>query len=125
MARGSLSQAAVPQGSTRPSRDRQAADARAPPPVPDRGRSGGRGRMASRKTLNLDNLEALGARRLAELLLELPAGDAAAKRRLRLELSAEGGPEAGAAGNRKRAPAPPAGPPLRARGERAPPPGGP
>src|SRR3954451_18219917 len=50
--------------------------------------------MASKKTLNLDNLEALGARRLAELLLELAAGDAAAKRRLRLELSAEAGPEA-------------------------------
>src|SRR3954469_17866446 len=50
--------------------------------------------MASKRTLNLDNLEALGAKRLAELLLELAAGDAAAKRRLRLELSAEAGPEA-------------------------------
>jgi hypothetical protein len=50
--------------------------------------------MASKKTLNLDNLQALGARRLAELLLELAAGDAAAKRRLRLELSAEAGPGA-------------------------------
>ena len=102
MARGSLSQAAVPQGSTRPRRDRQAADARAAPPVPDQGRSGGRGRTASKKTLNLDNLEALGARRLAELLLELAAGDAAAKRRLRLELSAEAGPEAVAADIGKR-----------------------
>ncbi|HEY4565240.1 MAG TPA: hypothetical protein VIJ36_19820, partial [Thermoanaerobaculia bacterium] len=34
--------------------------------------------MASKKTLNLDNLQALGARRLAGLLLELAAGDAAA-----------------------------------------------
>src|SRR4051812_21725299 len=102
MARGSLSQAAVPQRSTRPRRDRQAADARTAPPVPDQGRPGQRGRMASKKTLNLDNLEALGARRLAGLLLELAAGDAAAKRRLRLELSAEAGPEAVAADIGKR-----------------------
>src|SRR3954468_8683083 len=66
------------------------------------GTSAGRGRMASKKTLNLDNLQALGARRLAELLLELAAGDAAAKRRLRLELSAEAGPEAVAADIGKR-----------------------
>src|SRR5690348_440838 len=58
--------------------------------------------MASKKTLNLDNLQALGARRLAGLLLELAAGDAAAKRRLRLELSAEAGPEAVAADIGKR-----------------------
>src|SRR3954467_15993722 len=102
MARGSLSQAAVPQGSTRPRRDRQAADARTAPPGPDQGRPGQRGRTASKKTLNLDNLQALGARRLAELLLELAAGDAAAKRRLRLELSAEAGPEAVAADIGKR-----------------------
>src|SRR4051812_11677470 len=102
MARGSLSQAAVPQRSTRPRRDRQAADARTAPPVPDQGRPGQRGRAASKKTLNLDNLQALGARRLAELLLELAAGDAAAKRRLRLELSAEAGPEAIAADIGKR-----------------------
>src|SRR4051795_9967651 len=102
MARGSLPQAAVPQGSTRPRRDRQAVDARAAMPVPDQGRSGGRGRTASKKTLNLDNLQALGAKRLAGLLLELAAGDAAAKRRLRLELSAEAGPEAIAADIGKR-----------------------
>src|SRR4051795_10381376 len=102
MARGSLSQAAVPQGSTRPRRDRQAVDARPAPPVPDQGRPGQRGRTASKRTLNLDNLQALGARRLAELLLELAAGDAAAKRRLRLELSAEAGPEAVAADIGKR-----------------------
>src|SRR4051794_11686865 len=102
MARSSLSQAAVPRGFTRPRRDRQAADARVAPPVPDQGRSGERGRTASKKTLNLDNLQALGARRLAELLLELAAGDATAKRRLRLELSAEAGPEAVAADIGKR-----------------------
>ncbi|MGC2855142.1 DUF6880 family protein [Novispirillum sp. DQ9] len=43
--------------------------------------------MASKSTLNAKNLEALGAERLAELLMELSAGDAAAKRRLRLELA--------------------------------------
>ena len=42
--------------------------------------------MASNKTLNAKNLEALGAARLAELLLEISTGNAAAKRRLRLEL---------------------------------------
>lgn len=42
--------------------------------------------MASKKTLNAKNLEALGARRLAELLIEVSAGSSAAKRRLRLEL---------------------------------------
>jgi len=54
-------------------------------------------RMASKKSVNLANLEALGAARLAELLLELSAGDAGIKRRLRLELSAEAGAEAVAA----------------------------
>src|SRR4051795_9450197 len=102
MARGSLPQAAVPQGSTRPRRDRQAADARTAPPGPGQGRPGQRGRPASKKTLNLGNLQALGARRLAELLLELAAGDAAAKRRLRLALSPEAGPEAVAADIGKR-----------------------
>ncbi len=43
--------------------------------------------MASNKTLNAKNLEALGASRLAELLLEISTGSAAAKRRLRLELA--------------------------------------
>jgi Family of unknown function (DUF6880) len=38
-------------------------------------------------TLNAKNLEALGAARLAKLLLEISTGDAAAKRRLRLELA--------------------------------------
>ncbi len=43
--------------------------------------------MASKKTLNAKNLEALGAQLLAELLIEISTGDAAAKRRLRLELA--------------------------------------
>jgi len=42
--------------------------------------------MASKKTLNAENLEALGAQRLAELLMDIAEGDAATKRRLRLEL---------------------------------------
>jgi tetratricopeptide (TPR) repeat protein len=49
--------------------------------------------MASSKTLNAKNLAALGADRLSAILLDLVAGDAGAKRRLRLELAslAEGG----------------------------------
>lgn len=47
--------------------------------------------MASEKTLNAKNLAALGAERLAELLLELTTGDASAKRRLRLELASRSG----------------------------------
>jgi hypothetical protein len=43
--------------------------------------------MAPKKTLNAKNLEALGAERLAELLIKISAGNAAAKRRLRLELA--------------------------------------
>ena len=41
----------------------------------------------SKKTLNKDNLSALGAERLADLLLEVSTGSADIKRRLRLELS--------------------------------------
>lgn len=44
-------------------------------------------RVTSRKTLNAPNLEALGATRLAALLIEISTGNAAAKRRLRLELA--------------------------------------
>lgn len=58
--------------------------------------------MASKTTLNARNLEALGATRLAALLLELSEGDAAAKRRLRLELAAEAGPSEMARQVRKR-----------------------
>lgn len=43
--------------------------------------------MASKTTLNAKNLEVLGAERLAELLIEIATGSAAAKRRLRLELA--------------------------------------
>ncbi len=53
--------------------------------------------MASRTTLNAKNLEALGARSLAELLLEISKGSAPAKQRLRLALAGEqGAVEAGA-----------------------------
>lgn len=41
----------------------------------------------SKKTLNTSNLEALGAERLAALLMEVSSGSADIKRRLRLELS--------------------------------------
>ncbi|WP_353228762.1 DUF6880 family protein [Novosphingobium sp.] len=58
--------------------------------------------MASEKTLNAKNLAALGAERLADLLLELATGDAAAKRRLRLELASRSGGSDVAAEIRKR-----------------------
>lgn len=58
--------------------------------------------MASEKTLNAKNLAALGAGSLAELLLELANGDAAAKRRLRLELAGQSGGDDVAAEVRKR-----------------------
>ncbi len=51
--------------------------------------------MASETTLNAKNLAGLGADRLAELLLELAEGDAAAKRRLRLELASRNGGDVG------------------------------
>ena len=43
--------------------------------------------MAPKTALNAKNLEALGAERLAELLIEISTGNTAAKRRLRLELA--------------------------------------
>lgn len=43
--------------------------------------------MASENSLNLKNLKALGAERLAELLLELASGDASAKRRFVIDLT--------------------------------------
>ena len=43
--------------------------------------------MTAKAALNTKNLEALGAERLAELLIEISAGNAAAKRRLRVELA--------------------------------------
>jgi len=48
--------------------------------------------MASRKTVTAKNLEALGTTRLAELLIETSAGNAAVRRRLRMELAAAQSP---------------------------------
>ena len=48
--------------------------------------------MASKSTLNASNLEALGAERLAELLIEISTGNASAKRRLRMELAGSRSP---------------------------------
>ena len=47
--------------------------------------------MASKKTVTLDNLVALGPERLAAILVELANDDAEIKRRLRLELAAQAG----------------------------------
>ncbi len=47
--------------------------------------------MASGKTLNAANLEALGALQLADLLIEISKGNAAAQRRLRLALAGGAG----------------------------------
>lgn len=58
--------------------------------------------MASKITLNAKNLEALGAARLAELLIEISTGDAAIKRRLRLELAGAASPAEAAREIRKR-----------------------
>lgn len=58
--------------------------------------------MASKSVLNHDNLKALGADRLAGLLLEVATGDAATKRRLRLELAAAESPRKLAADLQKR-----------------------
>ncbi len=58
--------------------------------------------MASKSVLNHENLTALGAERLADLLLEVATGDAAAKRRLRLELAAAESPRKLAADLAKR-----------------------
>lgn len=48
--------------------------------------------MAGQSSLNAKNLEALGAARLAELLLTLSKGDASASRMLRLALAEQKGP---------------------------------
>jgi hypothetical protein len=47
--------------------------------------------MANKTSLNAKNLEALGTARLAELLMDLCQGNAAAKRALRLALAEQGG----------------------------------
>src|SRR5215831_8961665 len=49
--------------------------------------AGYRSRVAAKSALNAKNLEALGLERLAALLIEISAGNAAAKRRLRMELA--------------------------------------
>ena len=48
-------------------------------------------RGPAKKTLNASNLEALGAERLAAMLLEVGDDYPAIKRRLRLELAGEAG----------------------------------
>lgn len=53
-----------------------------------------RKKRTAKRTLNAENLQSLGAPRLAALLMDLTAGNATAKRRLRLELAASAGPEA-------------------------------
>ncbi|WFT81247.1 MULTISPECIES: DUF6880 family protein [unclassified Methylobacterium] len=45
--------------------------------------------MASKKTVSVANLTALGAERLAKILIELADENAQVKRRLRLEFAAE------------------------------------
>lgn len=59
-------------------------------------------RVAAKSTLNAKNLEALGPERLAELLIEISTGNAAAKRRLRLELAGAANPQEMAKEVRKR-----------------------
>lgn len=49
--------------------------------------------MASKRTLNAKNLEALGAAALAELLIEVSGGNAVIQRRLRLALATGEGTE--------------------------------
>lgn len=58
--------------------------------------------MASQRTLNARNLEALGAAALAELLMEVSSGQAVIQRRLRLALAAAEGASGGAQEVRKR-----------------------
>lgn len=58
--------------------------------------------MVAKKTLSADRLEALGARRLAELLMDVADQDAGIARRLRLELTAEHAPSRVAMEVRKR-----------------------
>ena len=58
--------------------------------------------MASRTTLNAKNLEALGTERLAQLLIEVSTGNAAAKRKLRLELAGAQSPKEAARAIAKR-----------------------
>lgn len=47
----------------------------------------------AKKTLNAENLETLGAGRLAGLVMDLVQGNAAVQRRARIELTAAQGPK--------------------------------
>jgi hypothetical protein len=58
--------------------------------------------VASKKSLNAKNLEALGSTRLSELMIEITKNDIEAKRFLRLELAGEQGSEVAAPEIRKR-----------------------
>lgn len=58
--------------------------------------------MPAKRTLNAKNLQALGVVALAELLIEVSAGNAVIQRRLRLALAAAGGAEDAAQEVRKR-----------------------
>jgi hypothetical protein len=58
--------------------------------------------VATKTTLSSTNLQALGAERLAELLIEISSGNPAAKRRLRLELAGARSPKELAKEVRKR-----------------------
>lgn len=58
--------------------------------------------MASKRTLNATNLEALGAEALAALLIEVSSGNAVIQRRLRLALASAEGVEGAAQEVRKR-----------------------
>lgn len=58
--------------------------------------------MPARRPLNARNLETLGAAALAQLLIEVSAGNAVIQRRLRLALAAAGGAEGAAQEVRKR-----------------------
>lgn len=58
--------------------------------------------MAPKTTLNAKNLETLGAKRLAELVMEISTGSAATKRRLRNELAGSHGSAEAAREVRKR-----------------------
>ncbi|MBM5816768.1 MAG: hypothetical protein FJ083_09345 [Cyanobacteria bacterium K_Offshore_surface_m2_239] len=58
--------------------------------------------MAGKRTLNATNLQTLGVAALAELLIEVSAGNAVIQRRLRLALAAAGGADDAAREVRKR-----------------------
>jgi hypothetical protein len=58
--------------------------------------------MPAKRSLNAKNLETLGAKALAELLIEVSAGHAVIQRRLRLALASAGGVEPAAQEVRKR-----------------------